>query len=96
MVPRSVPSDEKAHVMSCEEQGEPIRAHVAQLCATASLSEGQVDARRALSEITQATRAGLAEMDHLLDRAERLITQTRSHRKSARVLRTWIQCDAAD
>jgi hypothetical protein len=59
--------------MSCEEQGEPIRAHVAQLCATASLSVRQVDARRALSEIVQATRAGLAEMDHLLDRAERLI-----------------------
>jgi|SRR3954464_4884535 hypothetical protein len=72
--------------MSSDVQGEPIGAHGPQVCVPASLNEGHEDARLAMSRVVQATRAGLAEMEHLLDRAERLITQTRSHRRSMRVL----------
>ena len=64
-----------------------MTTHPACTAAAVSGAERQDDKRLVLMRAVQATLAGFAELDRLLDRAERLVSVRRSQPQPARWLR---------
>ncbi len=67
-----------------------MRAYPLQAALPAPTVERPDEARLALRRAVQATLAGFAEMDRLLDRAERLIAHQRSDRELHSMLNSHI------
>ena len=63
-----------------------MRTHPLRTTFQGCSGEQQDEARLALRRAVQATLAGFAEMDHLLDRAERLLSQKCSDHAAAGAL----------
>ena len=73
-------------IISLPRSGEPMRTDPRHAALRAPPVELQDEARLALRRATQAALAGFAEMDRLLDSAERLLSQQRSSRRPRSLL----------
>ena len=74
-------------IMSLPRSGEPMRTDPRHAALQVPPVELPDEARLTLRRAMQAARAGFAEMDRLLDSAERLISQQRSSRRPRSLLK---------
>ena len=74
-------------IISLPRSGEPMRTDPLHAAFQVPPVELPDEARQALKRAIQATLAGFAEMDRLLDRAERLISQQRCSRRPRSMLK---------